>query len=335
MTEEIGNEVSTEKEESAPETGAEASAVDTVDEKEKESDQKPDSGSEGGEAEPLAAKPAYVPNTKIKVYQKEYDIPESFRSLMKDAASEKEVTELFRKAYGLDGLLPKYQEISESFKKTNQDYGQLKGEIGKLSKFVQLKDYDSFFNALQIPEEALRDWMYEKLKRAQLPADQKAVYDREQALRREYYNQEDQRQKLESDLAARNEQFSEVQTRELQSKISEAMSQPDIAHLAKEVDARKGENAFLKEVIKIGSDKYDQTGEITPPEQIVAELAEMYGKFITSPAASQPANRGMATVAANRNNPVIPNTGSGTSSPVKQKINRISDIKKYVENLSG
>lgn len=280
-------------------------------------------------------KQAYIPNTKIKVYDKEYDIPEAYKSLMKDEASEKEVRELFNKAYGLDGMKPKYQKLQENYQTTTQEFGQLKGEISKLSKYVQLKDYDSFFEALQIPEETLRDWMYEKLKRSQLPADQKAVYDREQALRREYYNQDDQRQKLESDLATRNQQFSEVQTRELQIKLNEAISKPDVASLAKEVDARLGDNAFLNEVIEIGSKRFEQTGQITPPEEIVAELAGRYGKFISSPPNVQGANRGSATMAAQKSNPVIPNTGSGSSSPVKQKINRISDIKKYAETLSG
>ena len=56
------------------------------------------------------AEPPFKPNTKYKVMDKEYEIPKELQAVMKDAASERMVRELYEKAGGLDVVKTKLND---------------------------------------------------------------------------------------------------------------------------------------------------------------------------------------------------------------------------------
>ena len=282
-----------------------------------------------------AEKPAYTPDFKVTAYGKEYVIPELFRSIIKDKESENKVREVFAKANAFEDAHEKYTKLNEYHKPLAQEHTALKNDISRLSRFVKLRDYDSFFESLAIKEEDLKAWMYEKLQRSQLPPEQKAVYDREQALRRELYSKEESQAQLQADLESRNAEYVETQTKVLQTQINEALSKPDVKAIVEKVDSLQGANFFYNQIIEEGSKRFEKTGEVVPADQLVQELVGMYGKFVQ---ASQPQPqaapvRGQATVKAQQQNPVIPNMGGSTSSPIKKKITTFNDLQKAREEM--
>lgn len=280
--------------------------------------------------------PKYNPNFKVKVYDKEYEIPEKFRSLIADEASEKEVKEIFNKAYGLDGMKPKYQKLQETYKAVETEFGGLKQEIGKLSKYVQNGDYDSFFNSLQIPEEALKEWMIQKLQRNQLPPDQRAVYDRQQALLHEKYKLEEENQKFKSEFEMKQAEAEQIQLDTLDKSINEQISRPEIESIAKSFDDRLGKpGAFREEVINRGSLIFQRTGQNPSVEQVVSEVVSILGGASVPVQKAQEPVRGQATLEAQKKAPVIPSVGGGSSSPMKKKITSVDDIKKYNQTTYG
>jgi len=323
--------------EATPEATPEKSAIDALKEKAEAFNEKSEEPTEEKQEEKAAAPetPAYTPNFKVSSYGKEYEIPELYRSLIKDKASEEEVRKLFAKAYGFEGMEPKYRSLQETHKAISTEHTNLTGEIGRLSNYVKLRDYDAFFEALQIPEENIKAWMLEKLQRSQLPPEQQAVYNREQQLRREFYNKQENEQRLSSELQTKEAAILENQTKELQVNFDRAMSSPETAALAQKIDAAQGENYFRNYILEKGSQHFDKTGEIVPVDQLVSEATAYFGKFFAQVAAPQAAApvRGQATVEAQKSKAVIPNTGGSTSSPVKKKITNFNDLRKVQEDF--
>jgi hypothetical protein len=284
------------------------------------------------------AAPIFQPNFKFSTYGKEHEVPESFRQLIKDAETEKQVKEIFEKAYGLDGMKPKYQKLQEraqNFEKTiNEEYQPLRGHFDQLNKYISNDDFDSLFEVAQIPLEKLQKWMYQKLTAAELPPEQRAVYDREAELRKRSYALEAENQSLKAKVEAENEAKFELQTQTIGQELESALSQPEVKSLADAYQAKTGKS--LREVvITFARAKELETGVVTPVSEAVEAVLGLVGAGL-NPSASQQKQAAPAApqVTAQQKPPVIPNLTGKSTSPTVSKIKSVEDIKKRRDSLA-
>lgn len=312
---------------SIPEAAPDAPKVTESD----ESGMKPTDGDNLSAKAPGDLSP-FTPNFKVKAYDKEFEIPEAFRALVKDAETEKQVREIFEKAYGLDGMKERYHRTKEDFTKAQEvltAYTEQDKVIDFLSKCVSQKDFDSYFETLGIPEKDLQEWMYKKLQIADLPAEQKALYNRERELQKRTYELEAENQKFKSAQVSSEDRFLSDEgarrTQELNNMISQ---KSEVQQVAQAFDARKGNGAFFNLVKEIGLTEFQTKGKDLTVAEAVEKVIDLLG-----PANVQAARA--ASVVEAKAKPVLPIVEGKQVSPTAKKPNSIADLRKMSEALNA
>lgn len=273
-------------------------------------------------------KPAYQPNYKLRVMEQEKEIPERFRNLMKDAESEKEVRELFEKAYGLDFAKPKHEETRQNYVKLQSEHNFLTGSIQELRDTYSRGDMDTFFQKLSIPPEKVLQWAVGKVNYEQLPPEQKELIDARRNA--ELQNLELQKQ---NSLYQRQVQEQVVQARRML--LDSELARPEVKSMVDSFDQRFGKpGAFVQEVINRGQLAWIQSqGKVDlTPGQAVEQVLALYGLKNQAPASATPQTTAQVVQPSQQATTTIPNVGGGKStSPVKMKPRSIDDLKKLRE----
>lgn len=279
----------------------------------------------------------YTPDFKYKASGKEMEIPEKFRALITDKESEEEVKKLFGQAGTLDEVKTDNANLKKTLVDREGALGQYQGGIEKLRGMVRKGDFDSWFKALNVPEEKIFQWVLDKVHYNQLPQDQRAQIDRQ----RELVNETEQAKTQVRQVSAREMQLAtEMKGMQLEQTLGKA----DVKSMAEAFDARVGRpGAFKDSVIEHGKSVWalsNYTVDLTP-EQAVQDFVKKYGitpsSGIPTPAAGavgQVPNTPAAPAAAPSANAappvkVIPNVnGRGAASPVKSKPRNLEDLKR-------
>lgn len=282
-------------------------------------------GGEEGEAAP------YQPNYKFKVLDQEHEFDDFVREAIKDPDSEKKLRELYEKAYGLDTVKGRLEKVREEFGGTKQKLTQYESAVSDLRELYQSRDFDTFFQKLNIPQEDILQWVAEKVSYNQLPPDQKAMYDQAVQARREAYEA-----RRES-----REMGSKVDERSLEAKrvlLTSELARPEVKTFADSYNAKLGKSdAFWNEVCRVGEQAYLTEGVDLPPGEAIKRVMEAYKPFM--------GDTGSATAIASGNQPkvvqpnktaTLPNVqGAAGRSPVgKKKPTSIEDLKKLANGQS-
>lgn len=279
-------------------------------------------------------KPAvYAPNYKFTVDKIEKEIPEWARGAIKDAESEKMVRDIFEKAEGLEVAKPRHlkrEEELQTEKKAHSDLTQKHSALTKslddLSTFLQNEDYDSFFETIKVPQDKILQYALSLIERA------KWTPDRVQ----EFQNSRQQTQRLRllekqnSDLSSQSNQAA---YHARQSAVQSVLARPDITTHVTAFDSRFGEGSFLKEVWQRGLAAYHMTGQDLSPEMAVQETLKLIGVDLSKPA--QPTQQTATQTVPVKIPPVIPNVQGRTTSPTKNKVRSIADIRKISAQMAG
>ncbi len=292
------------------------------------------------EPAPLAADApvpaAYTPNLKFKVMDKEHEFHPFLKDAIKDADTEKQIREIYEKAYGLDHVKPKYQEARKEALSYKQEVEEIKGGITELRETYQRGDLDSFFSKLNIPEEKVLQWAVQKVEYMQLPPEQRQVLDKQR-------NAEQRAIELEKRLQTQDRDYSERISETKIYALQLSLDRADVKSFADQFDSQVGKpGSFRDAVIQVGEAAFTTKGIDLTPEQAVNEVMQHYGKFFRpgqstgTPPAPQAAAPGQPpTPAAPRKEPpVIPNVGGRSASPMKQKPKSLEDIKKLASQMS-
>lgn len=275
--------------------------------------------------------PVFTPNFKVKSYDKEYEIPEKFREMIKDADTEKEIREIFEKAYAVETLKEKNTKYRTDFEKVNGDYTNLSTSINRLDKFLKNNDYDSFFDTLKIPEEQLQQWMLQKLKMKDLPPEEQAVYNKKSEYQKMLYEKEQEADFYRTQYESHQEQMKTQEVQAVHSKLDSLISEGTVSQIAKSFDAKQGQaGAFKEEVIKRAFLIEKTTGRELTPEEAVQEAVRLYGWNTQGQATPQ--NTVLAPQTGT-SKPSLPTLQGKNSSPVAKKITSLEDLKKIRAQL--
>lgn len=270
----------------------------------------------------VPAIPQYTPNFKYMAGKKEHELPEYIRPVIKDEKTEKELKEVYEKAYGIDFVKSERARIQEQYKQLAQEANPLFGIAQKINYHRQRNDVLGIAREVGIDEDTLLRTAIELAKRRELQPEQKAVYDREsQGAQRAF--------ELEQQIQALNYQNEQLQKHQTEAEYSQVTSAPEVASFIKAFDQRNGEGEFRAELRERGLRFYERNGYDAPVEQITKEIMNRYGSMSNPQAPSQASITQPAIQAQPgqpRHIPVIPNTGAGQSGPVAKKVQTIEDV---------
>lgn len=268
-------------------------------------------------AAPTPEVPAYAPNFKFKVMDKEHEIDEFVRAAIKDADSEKKIKEIYEKAYGLDVVKPRFAKSQEELKTTRGENENYKKSIDELRDHYKRDDMDSFFKALNVPEEKILRWVLNKANYEQLPPDQRQIMDAKRAAEQQAYT-------LQKENKSLQQQREEIELQARAQTLQIALEKPDISEFVKNFEAKAGKpGAFLQEIIDHGERTfYASKGKIDlTPEQAIKEVMERWSPFLGPAKLSEP--------------PIIPaNPGPGSQPPVQRAVTEAPKAS-TIPNVSG
>lgn len=267
--------------------------------------------------------PPYSPNFKFKANQKELEFDEFVRPAIKTAEVEKKIRELYEKAHGLDTIKPERDELKQKYNAINTEYSGVQKGIHKLNHYVQQKDYESFFSALNIPKADVMQYALLQLKLQEATPEQRQAYEQHRQATMQAEQLREENQMLQGTL----EQQSVAQrTNELDG----ALQKSEVSPVMQAFDSRVGRiGAFRDEVIKRGK-LYAHQGQDITVDQAVTEVLNLLGHQAPSaqqaaPAVAPPKAMGDAK------KPVIPNFQGRGTSPAKKVVKSIDDLKNYAK----
>lgn len=295
----------------------------------------PDKGQSGieignGQA-PVPPTPAFTPNFKFKVMDKEHEVPEWLRAAIKDEKTNKEAIELFEKAYGLDHVKPKYKQTREEFQTLRQTHDGLTKKLKTAAHYLQNGDIGGYFDYVGINPQAIMQWAIEQAQYTQLDENGRRQYDERNSARRRAIELELQKGELESSSQSQLEEL-------FREHLSLAMDRPEVKSFEEQFNARVGSpTAFMEEIAMRGEAIFQRTGKNPPPHQVINEVMRLYGQSGASATAPTPAAHATTTAPAApqapAKPPVIPHVNGRNASPTVQISKSIDDIRKAAAAL--
>lgn len=276
-------------------------------------------------AAPAQAEAAWTPNYKLKAYDKEYEIPEGFRSYI-NKDNEKDFRDVFEKSYAFDTVKQKYKDASSKYQEVNGKYETLSKNLDKLSKYVQGGDFDSFFSSIQIPETEIQKWIYNKLQIQSLPQDQQQLYTKNSEYQKQLLSMQEQYEEMQGKLSEFEEYKTQQAVQQRFSELDSTIGSPEFKNLAESYDARVGQpGAFKNEVILRAAAVANATGKELSVQEAVQEFAKLV--------AWNQQNTGQAAGVAQKGSgkPTIPSVSGKASSPVAPQVKSIDDLKRLAK----
>lgn len=288
---------------------------------------------DGSPLPPEAVAPSYKARDKFKVMvfgsdeQKEHDVPDWLKPLMKDAASEKQVMSLLEKAYGLEPVMQSRTQVRQERDKYKQDFGGLQKSINEVRTAYQRGDIDQWLEKMSVPKERMLQWALDKVNYSQLPLEQQRILDERQDAQRRAHSAEQDREGY----------MSQMQEQARQTKmmlLTAGLARPDVKTFSDEFDAKVGKpGSFYQEVVAAGELAWMQSGgkvDLTP-EQAIEQALTKWRTFLPpstqaapAPVAGQP---GVVLPSGERAS-TLPNISGRTSSPVKAGPKSLDDLRK-------
>lgn len=277
-----------------------------------------------GQLSSVPAAQAYNPNYKYSVKGYEREFPEWTRALVKDEDTEKRFRDLVAKADGVDFL----KGESETLKAENQ---QMMGVMNQVNGMLKSGDLPSFFEALNIPEEAVLKYALEVAQRRQDPQAQ-ARYQQDRQAQSAQSQRDAQYQQLAEQNQSLQSQFQQMATQTRTMELNTVLSSPDVASVARSFDERMGKGAFHDEVVKRGIYYFHATGQDIPASQAAQEVMQLIG--MQQP--QQPQQLQQPFQAGNQGSkPVIPNIQGSGASPTRKVPKSIADLKAMAQAVNG
>lgn len=282
----------------------------------------PEKETAGSEAETPVAQ--YQPNYKYKVNDQDKEFDEFIKSSIKDKETEEKARKLYADAYGLEAIKPKYDDFKKKYPELENNYNQLNTAVSEVLDLGE-KDLGMFFERLKIPEERVAQWMLERIRKMELPPEQKQMYDQFEETRRQNFLLQKQFQELSGQTQAQ-----QVHARTLE--LESGLQRPEVSSFASAFDAaRKQPGAFRNEIQEWGLYEWKVNGKDISAQEAIQRVMSRYSGMIT-PAAigADPAQQTIEKPL-----PVIPRLQGKAVSATGKQVRSIADIRKKAEELAG
>lgn len=277
--------------------------------------------------------PAFMPNFKFKVMDKEHEIAEMFRPLIKDADTEKQIKELHEKAYGLDTVKQRFNEFRDQFKTTKSRLEQYDTQLNDLRETFKRGDLENWFKMMGVPEEKILQWVVNKAQYQQLPPEQRKVLDEKRAAENEAFQLRKEREGYQQQIQERGRQAKQYA-------LQVELAKPDVKAFSDQFNARAGTpEAFFEEVRRTGEYAwYQSNGKVDlTPEQAIQQVMARWGALAKPAEAPLIPPKGISQPSMPAQQaPAIPNVAGRQSNTVaKSKPKSLADLKKLAAQHSA
>jgi hypothetical protein len=264
----------------------------------------------------------YNPNYKFKVVDEEKEFDDFVKPIIKNKELEEKFRDLYTKAHGLEPMKTRLKSELEQIKSEASDFKtkhtNLIGQLDVLSHYVNAGDFDNFFKNLRIPEQAIYKWVQAKAREQDMSPEERADVQRRRDENERLYHLEKQNQDL-------MQRFEQAQVEQGQAQLRMILARPEVSSIQQAFDTQVGQpGAFMNEIIRRGVAYHALNGVDLPPEQVVQEVMQTFGKVVNP-------MTGQTTQAVKP--AIIPNVAGKSSSPVKQAPKSIADLKKIAEAM--
>lgn len=280
------------------------------------------------------AAPAWAPNFKVKAFKKEYEIPEMYRGLAKDAETEKQLKEVFTKYHSFDDTRAMYDHVRKERDEYAQKYSPIHNQLERAAnvyseavKSGNFHKMDQVLEILGLHPDHVMQYAIEKAKlEAMDPAQRDLVQGKLQAERQAQTFQE-QQQEFQSQLAQQQIQLKKQE-------FDLTMAQPQVSQLAETFQSKFGMD-FQDEVVAAGEYAFAVEKRNISVAEAIQRVAKRYNLEAgqtsgNAPMAqSTPAAQGTQTQARVPVKPLPNIKANNGSSPVgKPKVSSLDDLKK-------
>lgn len=285
----------------------------------------------------------YVPNLKYKVFnpalngQQEKEFAEWAKALVKDAQTEKELRQLYEKGDGIESIKTERAQLKQNFQALSQNHAALQKDVNTAMDHLKKGDFQSFFEGLRVPEQAIFKWVHDRIQFMQKPQHEQAAFNQ----LREQEQQMRQLQEQNQHMQSVTEQYAvHMKNNEMESYLN----RPDLAGFAQQYDQRVGANgAFRRAVIERGQYHAYTRGVDITPTQAINEVLQLLGAVSPQGHAPQQSqapemqgqgNQPSQTPQQNAK-PVITNVQGRNSSPVKKAPRNLEELKRIAKDFAA
>jgi hypothetical protein len=282
----------------------------------------------------VPAAPAFTPSFKFKAANKEHEIPEFLRGVIKDEQSQKFLHQLFEKAYGIDTVKERFQGLRQEHQQLNQAHGQVMSTVQMGREAYQRGDLDTVFKTFRIDENKVLQWAVRKVQLSQMPPDQRQVHEaRELAERRNW--------ELERTQASQSQEQLQAQSEQIMQMLDLVLERPDYSSLAQEYDARTKAPGvpptFRDLAVQMGEFEFSRTGKVLSPMEAAERAAALLGSAAKPPQQAAPAQIAQQATPATPPKIVLPNVGTGkpATTPAKSPPKSLDDLRKIHAKMTG
>ena len=277
-----------------------------------------------------AAKPAegqateaapFSPNWKFNVHDKDYEVEEWLRPVVKDAETEKKIKELYTQAYGLEPVKASRERLQKEHEELKSNYSSLYNDVYEAMSYKQQGDLGGFFQKVGLTDEDVAKYMLEKINRQQLPPEQQRVYNELEAKRKAELYQARQLEELQT-------QNRTMASQQREWEVDQWLARPDVSSIAERYDASNGRGSFKRFVAEVGVMHHSMYGEDPTVEQAVGVVLKRLGdayKSQPAPVSQAPQNNQEKPL------PVIPNVSGKNVSPTRKALRSVDDLRKLSE----
>ena len=292
------------------------------------------------------AKPSYTPNFKFKVLDKELEFEDWAKGLVKDGDTEKKVREFHEKAYGLESVKADRATLKAQLGEAATKLTEYETGINNLHAAKAKKDYDSFFEAWDIPKEDIIKYALEVVKREEDPNAKAQWENSRRAIQEQSAFETEQLCFDENAVVLFQSAFETEQQRFHQSRVEFAvekrlfeldyeLSKPDNSVFIQAYEQGSGKPGSFKEFVQqIGASVFATSKrDIPASEAVQIAIGHLRAANPMLGMKQEPTVETAQKVVSASNKPVIPNIRGSGGSPVRQAPKSIADLKARAKEL--
>jgi hypothetical protein len=272
---------------------------------------------EEGAEEGDGANKEYKPNAKYKVLDEEHEFDPKLKKLL-TKETEPIIRELYEKAHGIEAIKQSRTQATRERDEVQGNYNNLLAEVGRVLNYRRAGDLQSFFESVQLDDNAIAAYILEKIRVSKLPPEERAVYNERETLRRRLNG-------VEQNLATLQTNGSTAEVQNRLNSLDQILGGELMKQTVSDFDARNGKGSLRTAVINWAA---SQPKDLSANEAVEGFMKIMGINATKAPAKAQGANPTKRVVARPKVK-TIPNYGGGQASvTATKKPKSVDDLRK-------
>ena len=300
---------------------------------------KPNLVPEGQTSDPNAPAP-YVPKAKFKYTTKdggdaEGDFDEMIKTAIKSKEDEEKWAKFYSKAHGFDFVHNGREKARQEFNTYREQVKPVIEMAMTANKFFNAGDLDGLLETIGIPYEKIQQHVFQKLQLAELPEQQRQVYEQNRMLQR-------QNMAIQEQMQGYQTQNLTIQEQMINNELNQELARPEVVSFKSAFEAANGQGSFEQEIRARGATIYHtQNGRVAKPSEVISDVLKKFS-FATpslqaaSPQATQTPQlqvvpQAQPQVIPATEKPTIPVISGSGGSPTHKNFKTADDLRKYYD----